>query len=149
MKDLRPKLVELFKGGYSTPQIAKLAKRLKEPSTTLHYNIKKLEREGAIKSYKAVFDYQKVNQSFCTYALINLSPDEYGNPERIGKELAKLSEIESVDIVTGDWEIVIKVRTKDQNEYFNLIKNVISRKGIIKIKTLSTLKQLKTEFVEM
>ncbi|HLD72519.1 MAG TPA: Lrp/AsnC family transcriptional regulator [Candidatus Nanoarchaeia archaeon] len=149
MKDLRPKLVELFKGGYCTPQIAKLAKRLKEPSTTLHYNIKKLEREGAIKSYKAVFDYQKVNQSFCTYALINLSPDEYGNPERIGKELAKLSEIESVDIVTGDWEIVIKVRTKDQNEYFNLIKNVISRKGIIKIKTLSTLKQLKTEFVEM
>jgi len=142
-------LVELFKGGYCTPQIAKLAKRLKEPSTTLHYNIKKLEREGAIKSYKAVFDYQKVNQSFCTYALINLSPDEYGNPERIGKELAKLSEIESVDIVTGDWEIVIKVRTKDQNEYFNLIKNVISRKGIIKIKTLSTLKQLKTEFVEM
>lgn len=149
MKDLRPKLIELFKSGYCTPQIVKLAKRLKEPSTTLHYNIKKLEREGAIKSYKAVFDYQKVDEGYCTYALINLSPDEYGNPERIGKELAKLSEIESVDIVTGDWEMIIKVRTKDQNEYFNLIKNVISRKGIIKIKTLSTLKQLKTEFVEI
>lgn len=60
MKDIKPRLIELFKEGYCTPQIARIAKRLKEPSTTIHYNIKKLEKEGAIKSYKAVFDYKKL-----------------------------------------------------------------------------------------
>ena len=50
MKDIRPKLVELFKSGYCTPQIARVAKKLGEPSTTIHYNVKKLEAEGAIKA---------------------------------------------------------------------------------------------------
>lgn len=148
MKDIRPKLIKLFKENYCTPQIAKIARKLKEPSTTIHYNIKKLEKEKVIKTYKAVFDYKKINEGFCAYVLINLSPEEYGDPEKIGQELAKHPEIESIDIITGDWEMVLKVRTKDQDEFYNLVKNVISRKGIVKIKTLTSLKQLKTEFVE-
>ena len=149
MKKIEPKLIELFKQGYCTPQIARIAKKLKEPSTTIHYNIKKLERVGAVKTYKAVFDYKKINEGFCALVLINLSPDEYGNPEKIASELAKISHVESVDIVTGDWELVLKVRANDQDEYYNLIKNVISRKGITKIKTLTSLKQIKTEFVQL
>ncbi len=149
MKDITPRLIELFKKGYCTPQIARMAKELREPSTTIHYNIKKLEREGAIKAYKAVFDYKKINEGFCTIVLISLSPDEYGNPEKIARELAKHPEIESVDICTGDWELVIKIRAKDQDEYYNFIKNVVSRKGIEKIKSLLSMKQIKTEFVQV
>ncbi len=149
MKNIQAKLIELLKAGFCTPQIARIAKRIKEPSTTIHYNIKKLEKEGSIKTYKAVFDYKKVEQGFCSYVLINLSPDEYGNPEKVAGELAKQSEVESVDICAGDWELVIKVRAKNQDEYFNLVKNVISRKGVIKIKSLISLKQLKTEFIEL
>jgi Lrp/AsnC family transcriptional regulator len=149
MKDISTRLISVLREGFCTPQIARLAKKLHEPATTLHYNIKKLERDGAIKSYKAVFDYKKIEAGFCAFVLINLSPDEYGNPERIGKELAKHPEIESVDICTGGWEVIIKVRTKDQDEYYNFVKKVISRKGVTKITTLTSLKQLKTEFVEL
>ena len=149
MKDIRPKLISLLKDGFCTPQISRIAKKLKEPSTTIHYNIKKLEKERAIRVYKAVFDYKKIDEGFCTFVLINMSPDEYGDPERIGKELAKYSQVESVDICTGNWEMILKVRVKDQDEYYNLIKNVISRKGITKITTLASLKQLKTEFVTL
>tara|TARA_Y100000034_G_C6886791_1_gene407260 strand:+ start:666 stop:1115 length:450 start_codon:yes stop_codon:yes gene_type:complete len=149
MKNIKEKLVKLFKEGNCTPQIAKIAKKLKEPSTTIHYNIKKLEREGAIKTYKAVFDYKKIDEGFCTYVLISLSPDEYGNPERIGKDLAKHHQIESIDICTGDWEMVLKVRVKDQDAYYDFVKNVISRKGVVKIKSLVSFKQVKTEFVTL
>lgn len=149
MKDITPKLVNLFKEGYCTPQIARIARKLNEPSTTIHYNIKKLEKEGALKVYKPVFDYKKVNMGFTAILLINLSPDEYGNPERISRDLAKRPEIESVDICTGDWELIVKTRVKDQDEYYNFVKNVISRKGIIKIKSLVSLKQVKTEFVSI
>lgn len=103
MKDIQQKLVRLFKQCYCTPQIARIAKVLKEPSTTIHYNIKKLELENAVKTYKAVFDYAKIDEGFCTFVLVNLSPDEYGHPEILAKELAKHPEIESVDIITGDW----------------------------------------------
>ena len=149
MKDLTSTLIELFKTGYCTPQIARIAKKIKLPSTTLHYNIKKLEQEGAIKTYKAVFDYRKIDQNFCTYVLLSLSPEEYADPERIGRDLAKHPEVESVDICTGDWELVIKVRVKDQDEYFNFVKRVLSRKGIAKTKSLVSFKGLKTEFIEI
>jgi len=149
MKNIAPRLVGLFKSGYCTPQIARIAKLLKEPATTIHYNIKKLEKEGAIKAYKAVFDYRLIDEGFCCYVLISLSPDLYGNPEGIADDFAKLKEIESVDLCTGDWEIILKVRVEDQDAYYNLIKNVISRTGVIKIKTLTSLKQVKTEFVKL
>lgn len=147
MKNIAEKLIRMLKSGNCTPQISGIAKTLKEPSTTIHYNIKRLEKEGAIRTYKAVFDYKKINEGFCVFVLISISPDEYGNPERIGNELSKHPQVESVDICTGNWEIIIKVRVKDEEEYYNLLKTVISRKGINKIVSLTSLKQLKTEFV--
>jgi Lrp/AsnC family transcriptional regulator, leucine-responsive regulatory protein len=149
MKNIKSKLVKLFQSGYCTPQIARVAKKTHEPSTTIHYNIKKLEKEGTIKAYKAVFDYKKIDQGFCAFVLLTLSPDEYGDPERIAKNLAKHDEIESVDIITGDWEMILKVRVKDMDAYYDLIKRVISRKGVTKIKTLNSMNQIKTEFVRL
>ena len=148
MKDISQKLVGLLGAGYCTPQIARIAKKLKTPGATIHYNIRKLEREGQVKVYKAVFDNKKIERGCCVFCLLNLSPDEYGEPERIAGELSKFDEIESVDIITGDWEMIVKIRTKDQEEYFEFIKKVLSRKGIARIKTLTSLKQLKSEFVE-
>jgi Lrp/AsnC family leucine-responsive transcriptional regulator len=149
MKNITEKIIELFKTGSCTPKIASIAKKLKEPSTTLHYNIKKLEKENAIKSYKAVFDYKKIGEGFCAFVLLNLSSNEYGDPEIIGKEFSKHKEIESVDIITGDWEMIIKVRVKDQDQYYQFMKTVISRKGVERVKTLTSLKQMKSEFVKM
>ncbi len=147
MKDVGPKLIGLLRTGYCTPQIARLAKRLGEPSTTLHYNLRKLEKVGAIKSYKAVLDHGRIGEGFCVFILINLSPDEYGDPERIAKELARLEQVESADIITGDWELLLKVRAKDQDAYYEFVKNVLSKKGIAKVKTLTSLRQLKSEYV--
>ncbi len=148
MKNIKPKLIRLFKEGYCTPQIARIAKTINEPSATIHYNIKKLENDGAIKTYKAVFDYKKIDEGFCAYVLIALSPTEYSTPERIASNLAKHKEVESVDLLTGDWELIIKVRTKDQDEYYNFLRNVISEeKGLQKTKSMVSLKQTKTNFV--
>ena len=148
MKDIKPKLIRLFKEGYCTPQISQIARTLDEPSTTIHYNIKKLEEEGAIRTYKAAFDYKKIGEGFCTFLLIALSPGEYSDPERIAADLARHKEVESVNIVAGDWELILKIRTKDQDEYFSLLKNVISKeRGIGKTGSIISLKEIKTEFV--
>jgi len=148
MKDIQPKLIRLFKEGYCTPQIGRIAKEIDEPSSTIHYNIKKLEERGAIRTYKAVFDYKKVDEGFCAFVLVALSSDEYADPERIARELARHKEVESIDILAGDWELIVKVRAKDQDEYYEFLKKVISReKGIENTNSIISLKQVKTEFV--
>ena len=149
MKNIGPKLIELFKKGYCTPQIARIAKKIKEPSTTIHYNIKKLEKEGAIKAYKAVFDYKKIGEGHCTYIFVNLIPGKYAEPEEITRLIAKDPRVESLDIVTGDYELIIKLRTKDIDEYYSWVKSAIKRYGFSKTISVTSLKQVKTEFVEL
>ncbi|MEK6757785.1 MAG: Lrp/AsnC family transcriptional regulator [Nanoarchaeota archaeon] len=148
MKDIKPKLIELFKKGYCTPQISVIAKKLKEPSTTIHYNIKKLGEEGTIKSYKAVFNHKKINEGHCTYIFVNLISEKYAEPEHIAKEIAKDSRVESVDICTGDYELLIKLRTKDIDEYYEWAKSAIKKYGFSKTTSITSLKQIKSEFVE-
>lgn len=147
MKNIEEKLIRLLSKGFCTPQIARIARATGEPPTTIHYNIKKMEKEKKILAYKAVFDYSAIGPGFCTYVLISLSPDEYGNPERIAGELSMFDEIESIDIITGDWEMILKIRAGSNDEYFAFLKSVLSRKGIIKIKSLTTLKEIKTESI--
>ncbi len=148
MKDIKPKLIRLFKEGYCTPQIARIAKTINEPSATIHYNIKKLENDGAIRTYKAVFDHQKIDEGFCTFVLIALSSDSYSDPEKVAKNLARHKEVESVDILAGDWELILKIRTKDQDQYYNFLKTVVSREqGIEKTNSIISLKEVKTEFI--
>jgi Lrp/AsnC family leucine-responsive transcriptional regulator len=149
MKDITPRLINLFKKGFCTPQIARIAKNLKEPSTTIHYNIKKLEKEGAVRAYKAVFDYKKINEGHCTYIFINLVPEKYGEPEEVAKQLAKDPKVESIDICTGDYELLLKLRTKDIDEYYQWIKYAIKRYGFSKTISTTSLRQVKTEFVEL
>ena len=148
MKDIKPKLIRLFKEGYCTPQIARIARSVDEPSTTIHYNIKKLESDGAIRTYKAVFDHRKIDEGFSVFILIALSSGEYSDPERIASNLAKHREVESVDIIAGDWELLLKVRTRDQDAYFEFLKTVISKeKGIENTNSIISLKETKSEFV--
>ena len=149
MKNIKKDLAELMHSGYCAPRIVDIARKLKESSPTIHYNIKQMEKDKVIKAYKAVFDYAKIDEGLCNYILLNLDVEEYVNPERVGKELTGFPQVESVDIISGGWEMLIKVRTKDVDEFYQFVKNVLSRKGIAKTTSLTSLKQLKTEFVNL
>ena len=78
---------------------------------------------------------------YCQLNIVHLS-----TPERIAREIAKHKEVESIDLIAGDWELIVKVRTKDQDEYYNFLRDVLSEEGFQKMKTMISLKQIKTEF---
>jgi Lrp/AsnC family transcriptional regulator for asnA, asnC and gidA len=152
MKNIKPELVRLFKQGYCTPQISRIAKAIDQPSTTIHYNIKKLEEEGAIRTYKAVFDYTKIEEGFCAYVLINVSPLEYEHDwskyeTQIVRELAKHKEVESLDIITGEWDMILKIRTRDQSDFYDFLGKVVNRVAIQKSISLVSLRQVKSDFI--
>jgi len=147
MKNIRPKLIKLFKEGFCTPQIANIAKEIREPSATIHYNIKKLEKEGAIKTYKAVFDYKKIDEGFCVYLFVKLTSKAGAYPDKIVSEFAKYEEVESADTLAGEWDVILKIRTRDQDEFYDVLKTILAREGIEKTTSLISLNQVKTEFV--
>lgn len=146
MKDIRARLTNLLNGGYCTPRISALAKALKEPPATIHYNIRQLEKD-TINGYKAVFNYKNIDQGFCTYVMIHLMPEEYTDPAKVAKELAEYPQIECVDVVTGDWDLILRVRTKDIDEYYQFVKNVLGKKRLSRVQSVPSMRQIKDEFI--
>ncbi len=103
---------------------------------------------SSIKSFvEPVLGNRKCGRACCTYVFIKLSPQEYAGPERIARELARQSAVESVDIIRGDWEILAKVRVSYQDEHHSFVRKALSGKGIYWLKTLTSLKELKSGFL--
>jgi len=148
MKNIEGRLLPLLKTGFCTPKVSSIARRLREPTTTIQYNIKRLEREGKVKGYKAVLNHEKLDRGFCAYALLELNPKAYVQPEVVARKIAKNPDVESVDICTGDWELIVKLRARDHNGYYGLVKTLLSQEEVAKIKSLISLKQMKSEFIE-
>jgi DNA-binding Lrp family transcriptional regulator len=84
------------------------------------------------------------DNGFCALVLVTLSTEAYRNPESIANVLAKHRVVESVDIVAGDWELILKIRTKDQDEFYDFLKKVICKEsGIVKANSIITLRRVK------
>ena len=47
------------------------------------------------------------------------------------------------------WEMIIKARFQDQDKYYEFIKSILKSKEIAELRTLTSLKELKTEFVNL
>lgn len=66
---------------------------------------------------KAIFDFSKMDKGLCTYGLISIKPEEYYDPVKLVRQFAQFDEVNSVSLLTGDWEIILKVRSQDIRGY--------------------------------
>ena len=98
----------------STKQIAQ---KVGSPITTVYAKIKRLEELGVIKGYTAVLDSKKLNMG--TTALIFISflyDSDVMSQREAAAKVAMMEQVQDVYIVTGDWDILIKVRAKNVDE---------------------------------
>lgn len=98
----------------SKRKIHQLANVLTIPRSTLHKRIKRLEKRGIIKTYKAILDYNLIGQPVTAMVHIVISSEQ--NAEEIADKVKRFSHVESVYIVTGQFDLIIKVRFKDTHD---------------------------------
>jgi len=94
-----------------------VAQTIDSPVTTVFAKIKRMEELGIIKNYKAVLDAQKLNRGTTAFILASVSyrlkEGAALSQRKIAKEIARLPEVQEVHIITGDWDLLIKVKEKD------------------------------------
>jgi len=94
-----------------------VAQTIDSPVTTVFAKIKRMEELGIIKNYKAVLDAQKLDRGTTAFILASVSyrlkEGAALSQRKIAKEIAKLPEVQEVHIITGDWDLLIKVKEKD------------------------------------
>jgi len=98
-----------------------IAKRINSPITTVFARIKRLEKQGIIKGYKAILNAEKLGKGTTAFILVSFtyqpSKMDYQLTQReVAKEIARLPEVQEVHIVTGNWDLLLKVRVRDVEE---------------------------------
>jgi Lrp/AsnC family leucine-responsive transcriptional regulator len=93
-----------------------IARKIGSPITTVFAKIKRMEQLKIIKEYKAILDSKKLELGTTAFILTSFS---YRNGETplsqrvIAEQIAKFPEVQEVQIIAGDWDILIKVKEKD------------------------------------
>jgi Lrp/AsnC family transcriptional regulator for asnA, asnC and gidA len=118
-----------------------IAKKTSIPTTTVHNRIKRMEREGIIKTYVPVLDYAKLGKGIT--ALIFVSVEHKTDQEQLARKLLRVQGIEHARIITGGSDIVIEARLSTIDELNTLITKELRKvEGVDKTQTMIVLKEI-------
>ncbi|RLI10420.1 Lrp/AsnC family transcriptional regulator [Candidatus Bathyarchaeota archaeon] len=95
-----------------------ISRRMGSPITTVYSRIKRLEDSGVIRGYKPVLDAARLGRPTTAFILASITYRTPGVEETldqrlIAQEVARFPEVQEVHIITGDWDLLIKVKGRD------------------------------------
>jgi len=86
------------------------------PVTTVFAKIKRMERLGLVKGYYAVLNARELGAGTTAFILASFSSkskDRVVSQRRVAKELTTFPEVQEVHIISGEWDILLKVKAKN------------------------------------
>ncbi|MEM2202494.1 MAG: Lrp/AsnC family transcriptional regulator [Candidatus Bathyarchaeia archaeon] len=126
-----------------------IARKINSPITTVFAKIKRMEQQGIIKEYRAILDHKKLDFGVTAFILASFSyrtsKEEVPLSQRaIAEQISKFPEVQEVHIISGDWDILIKVKDKDVDSVGRfVIDKLRTVKGIEKTLTCMVFDTLK------
>lgn len=102
----------------SQRSLRELSRELGLPISTIHEKIKRLERAGLIKGYRAVLDDRKLGFGVTGFILvsINYALAPKTTQAEIAGRAAKLTGVQEVFIITGEWDLLVKAKSRSVEE---------------------------------
>ena len=86
------------------------------PVTTVFAKIKRIERLGLVKGYHAILNAKELGVGTTAFVLASFaykSEDRVVSQRKVAREIASFPEVQEVHIISGEWDILIKVKAKD------------------------------------
>ena len=96
-----------------------IAKKIYSPITTVFAKIKRMEEMGIIKQYRAILSAEKLNHGTAAFILASVSYKTKNEQETpisqrdVAEEIARCPEVQEVHIITGDWDLLVKLRAEN------------------------------------
>ncbi len=138
----------------SKVKITELAEKLGRPRSTVNLRLERLEREGVIAGYRAIVNPRSFGFNVVAYVLISvkrIGPVEDKSSqivliERILRESDERSDlpwIEEAHVITGAYDIILKVWAKDLKQLSRFLINYLaSQPEIVKTETMIVLEDV-------
>lgn len=94
-----------------------ISKKIGAPLTTVFAKTKRMQEQGIIRGYRALVAAEKLGAGTTAFILASVSylSKSNGAPvsqRSVAEEIAKFAEVQEVHIITGDWDLLIKLRAQ-------------------------------------
>ncbi|MCJ7762909.1 Lrp/AsnC family transcriptional regulator [Candidatus Bathyarchaeota archaeon] len=95
-----------------------IAKKINAPITTVFAKIKRMEELGIIKEHRAILAPELLGSGTTAFILASVSygakaDDAPVSQRTVSEEIGKFPEVQEVHIITGDWDLLIKLRAEN------------------------------------
>lgn len=123
-----------------------ISERLNISEKTVKNTVKKLEKEGILVGFRALFDDSKLPENAVKAIIeVKVKPERNGGFDRIAKRISKFSKVESLSLMSsGVFDLMIEVKGETLNDVANFVSGKLApMDGIISTSTHFILKKYK------
>ena len=119
-------LAVLQRDGRAT--FAEIGKQVGLSASSVHDRLRRLERTGAIRRYRAEVDPEALG--LFVAALISVMPLDPTQPDDLPQRVLKFPEVEDCHSVAGDENYILKVRTRTTGDLEDLLRRLREKAGV-------------------
>lgn len=119
-----------------------MAEKAGVSEATIHVRVKRLQKEGVIKGFKAIVDPKLVGKPTMAFILVKADQRVFN---KAMEKIKGMDDVYEVYDVTGSYYAILKVRTKDTEELASLIDEIGSVEGVTATETAVVLRSIKEE----
>lgn len=130
--------------------VVDLAERVGLSKTPCHKRLRRLERDGLIRGYIADIDSEKVGIGYLVFVQVKLEATTTARLEEFNRMVRTVPEITSCHMLSGGYDYLLKIRTRDMASYRELLGEVIAQlPGVAQTATFPVMEEVKdaTDFM--
>ena len=122
-----------------------VASQLNLTTTPVYERIKRLEREGYIKSYKAILDRKKIGLNLLAFCNISLKEHQAAYLVQFEKDIKDVNEVIACYHIAGMYDYLIKISVEDMDVYQHFIANKLANiKNIARVQSSFVMTEVKS-----
>jgi len=138
-------LAELLEDGRKS--VVEISNDLQIPRATVQERLKGLVESGVIRKFAAIPDYSKIGKQVTALILVSFRSAERVSQRSLAEDISKIPGVHEVIVISGEWDIVLKVRAASVEEIGRLVLDKLRMmKGIEKTQTCVVFQTIKEGF---
>ncbi len=121
-----------------------LAERVNLSKSPCLKRLRALEKSGLIKGYRAELDARRLSYGHLVFVQVKLANTTRAKLEEFNAAVQCVPQIQSCHMMSGGYDYLLKIRTRDMSHYRTLLGDVLSElPGIAQTSTFAVMEEVK------
>jgi Lrp/AsnC family transcriptional regulator for asnA, asnC and gidA len=136
LDEIDKEILKVLQKNSRTP-LREISKQVGLAESTVYERIKKLKERGIIKKFTIILDPESLGFHLLAFILIKAKAGKYSD---VAEKLIAYPEIVEIYETTGDYDMIVKIRTRSSEELNDFLDRIGEIEGVVATHTMVVLK---------